>query len=69
MLTGEEGRIDDRRLRNLDRYVLLKYKPGGTPEAVRPMPSLEEARKELAHLNGESVRWHILDLQENKEVC
>jgi len=51
------------------RYVLIHVLPDGTPNAVQPVSSLEEARRKLKALTQrEESGWHIFDLEENKRV-
>jgi hypothetical protein len=51
------------------RYVLIHVLPDGTPNAVQPVSSLEEAHRKLRALaEHENGGWHIFDLAENKKV-
>lgn len=51
------------------RYVLIHILPDGTPNAVQPVSSLEEAHRKLKALKEREDRgWHIFDLEENKRV-
>ncbi|HEV3276875.1 MAG TPA: hypothetical protein VG860_08655 [Terriglobia bacterium] len=51
------------------RYVLIHVLPDGTPNAVQPTSSLDEAQEKLKVLiEREGAGWHIFDLNENKKV-
>lgn len=51
------------------RYVLIHVLPDGTPNAVQPVSSLEEAHRKLKELSqSKDGGWHIFDLQENKRI-
>lgn len=51
------------------RYVLVHVLPDGTPNAVQPVSSLEEAQNRLRALReGENSGWHIFDLEANRTV-
>jgi len=51
------------------RYVLIHVLPDGTPNAVQPVSSLEDAHRKLKALReSENGGWHVFDLQENKRV-
>ena len=52
----------------VDRYVLIRTLPDGTPSAVQPVRSLEKAVVQLKHLNSSEGRWHIFDLHENRVI-
>ena len=49
--------------------MLIHILPDGTPNAVQPVSSLDEAHHKLQVLTErEDGGWHILDLEENKKV-
>ncbi len=51
------------------RYVLIHVLPDGTPNAVQPVSTLEEARRKLkALMEHEDGGWHVFDLEENRKV-
>lgn len=54
---------------NRSRYVLIHILPDGTPNAVQPVSSLDEAHRKLKVLTQrEDDGWHIFDLHERKTV-
>lgn len=51
------------------RYVLIHVLPDGTPNAVQPVSTLEEAHHKLLVLvERDNGGWHIFDLEENRKV-
>lgn len=51
------------------RYVLIHVLPDGTPNAVQPVSSLDEARRKVQVLmEHEDGGWHIFDLEENRRL-
>lgn len=51
------------------RYVLIHVLPDGTPNAVQPVASLDEAHRKLKVLTqSEDGGWHIFDLEENRPL-
>ena len=51
------------------RYVLIHVLPDGTPNAVQPVSTLDEARHKLQILTErEDGGWHIFDLEENRKL-
>jgi hypothetical protein len=51
------------------RYVLIHILPDGTPNAVQPVSSLDDAYRKLKALKEhEDGGWHIFDLDENRRV-
>jgi hypothetical protein len=51
------------------RYVLIHVLSDGTPNAVQPVSSLDEAYRKLKALTErEGGGWHIFDLKENRRL-
>lgn len=61
-------RWDAREELGVDRYVLIRTLPDGTPAAVQPVRTLEKAVVQLKHLNRSDGCWHIFDLHENRVI-
>lgn len=57
------------RMRDADRYVLIRESADRVPVGVRPMSGLAEARRHLKSLpDVDRHSWYILDLLENRRL-
>jgi hypothetical protein len=69
---GDEGEFSDEvnlLIFQRSRYVLIHVLPDGTPNAVQPVSSLDEARSKVQVLmESEDGGWQIFDLEENRKV-